>query len=272
MNSLMFLLTENLTIHVSNYAVRPGKLFTGVDMNLSIIIASNENNENYTLSTRYNRWYELQRENLFKNIKYQKIIMDQKACALPKIKKAIEGNILEKIKSLDSLDDILFKGKKDTLYYHSGGRYFRKCIRKKLSNEYKELIVDNESSGSIICLLSSSFYYWFWIVMSDCYHVTKKDVGIIPVPKTIFSDSDLTSLSIMLLEDLDNNAEVRLRKRADGSEQKEVNFYIGKSKPLIDEIDRVLARHYGFTDEELDFIINYDIKYRMGAEDEDGEE
>jgi hypothetical protein len=37
-----------------------------------------------------------------------------------------------------------------------------------------------------------------------------------------------------------------------------------KSKPNIDEIDRVLARHYGFTDEELDFIINYDIKYRMG--------
>ncbi|CAI4034034.1 hypothetical protein DNFV4_04476 [Nitrospira tepida] len=22
--------------------------------------------------------------------------------------------------------------------------------------------------------------------------------------------------------------------------------------------------HYGFTDEELDFIINYDIKHRMG--------
>jgi len=28
----------------------------------------------------------------------------------------------------------------------------------------------------------------------------------------------------------------------------------------------VLAAHYGFTDEELDFIINYDIKYRMGRE------
>ncbi len=38
------------------------------------------------------------------------------------------------------------------------------------------------------------------------------------------------------------------------------------SKPIIDEIDRVLARHYSFTDEELDFIINYDIKYRMGSE------
>ena len=42
------------------------------------------------------------------------------------------------------------------------------------------------------------------------------------------------------------------------------------SKPIIDEIDRVLARHYGFTDEELDFIINYDIKYRMGQDSDDG--
>ena len=41
---------------------------------------------------------------------------------------------------------------------------------------------------------------------------------------------------------------------------------------VIDEIDKVLAKHYGFTDEELDFIINYDIKYRMGDELEgDGE-
>lgn len=37
------------------------------------------------------------------------------------------------------------------------------------------------------------------------------------------------------------------------------------SKPIIDEIDRALARHYGLSDEELDFIINYDVKYRMGA-------
>ena len=44
------------------------------------------------------------------------------------------------------------------------------------------------------------------------------------------------------------------------------------SKPILDEIDRVLAAHYGFTDEELDFIINYDIKYRMGRDAESEEE
>jgi len=41
-------------------------------------------------------------------------------------------------------------------------------------------------------------------------------------------------------------------------------FYINNSK------------HYGFTEDELDFIINYDIKYRMGkvlfGEEDNGEE
>jgi hypothetical protein len=36
--------------------------------------------------------------------------------------------------------------------------------------------------------------------------------------------------------------------------------------------DIVLAKHYGFTDEELDFIINYDIKYRMGREGENADD
>ncbi|MBC8243535.1 MAG: hypothetical protein H8E20_03995 [Verrucomicrobia bacterium] len=38
------------------------------------------------------------------------------------------------------------------------------------------------------------------------------------------------------------------------------------NNPIIDEIDQVLAKHFGFAEEELDFIINYDIKYRMGLD------
>ena len=36
-------------------------------------------------------------------------------------------------------------------------------------------------------------------------------------------------------------------------------------------IDELLAKHYGFTEEELDFIINYNIKYRMGDKLNGGE-
>jgi len=34
----------------------------------------------------------------------------------------------------------------------------------------------------------------------------------------------------------------------------------------------VLAGHYGFIAEELDFILNYDIKYRLGRDTEGEEE
>jgi hypothetical protein len=47
---------------------------------------------------------------------------------------------------------------------------------------------------------------------------------------------------------------------------------LSKSKDILDEIDRVPAVHCGVTEEELDFIINYDIKYRMGREVENEEE
>ena len=46
-----------------------------------------------------------------------------------------------------------------------------------------------------------------------------------------------------------------------------------KCKQVIDQVDRALSEHHQFTDHELDFIVNYDIKYRMGREaaNEDGD-
>jgi hypoxanthine phosphoribosyltransferase len=38
--------------------------------------------------------------------------------------------------------------KTETVYYHSGGRYFRKCLLKALSNEYKPLEVVSWISSS----------------------------------------------------------------------------------------------------------------------------
>ena len=39
-----------------------------------------------------------------------------------------------------------------------------------------------------------------------------------------------------------------------------------KSKKIIDQIDEVLAFHYGLTKREKNFILNYDLKYRMGTD------
>ena len=68
----------------------------------------------------------------------------------------------------------------------------------------------------------------------------------------------------MLMSDLKLNA-VRKRASSQKTGQVEYNeFWPRQSKSIIDEIDNLLAKHYGFTGQELDLIVNYDIKYRMG--------
>ena len=41
-----------------------------------------------------------------------------------------------------------------------------------------------------------------------------------------------------------------------------------RSKNIIDLADAKLAEHFGFFAEDLDFIVNYDVKYRIGQSDE----
>jgi hypothetical protein len=55
-------------------------------------------------------------------------------------------------------------------------------------------------------------------------------------------------------------------KKGPNFTMKKQHFFIKFSKPIIDEIDKLLTKLYKLSNEELDFFINYDIKYRMGDE------
>lgn len=70
------------------------------------------------------------------------------------------------------------------------------------------------------------------------------------------------------MRDLVRNAEKKVINTRGGDKIAYDEFRIGESKPILDEIDTALARHYGFTPVELDFIVNYDIKYRLGRSTE----
>jgi hypothetical protein len=256
-------------LFISNYAVRPGKLFNGVDMNLTVFIGSTKNRESEIIySTNYVRWYEQNRDDLFSSLSYCRIDL-LKDDIIPKIGSitgvAIFNNVFSKSNTIANLR-LTISGNREKIYYHSGGRYFRKCITKSLSNEYKMIEVPERTKNISIGLLSSSLYYLLWIYTSDTFHVTKRDVETIKFPDNILHSQIISRIVITLLKDVWSNVEYRNRNRADGSIQKEANFIVSKSKPIIDQIDTVLAQHYGFTEEELDFIINYDIKYRMGKE------
>ena len=114
-----------------------------------------------------------------------------------------------------------------------------------------------------------TLFYWFVTVFSDCRHVNKREVEAFPfkVERAIKGKlrQELDRLAAKLMTDLDSNSKDRTMKFAHDTLTVQCIFP-RFSKPIIDEIDAALADHYGFTREELDFIINYDIKYRLGAD------
>ena len=234
-------------------------------MNLSIFIGTTcvPQDRSHIFTTAYYRWNEKSRIYLFNTISYVKSNFYEPFAAISKIGSDTDQTIINKLLKHKPLRRLRTKGRENTIYYHSGGRYFRKCIRKKLSNEYKGLSLQKGYSDSILCLLSSSLYYWLWIVLSDCYHVTRFDIDMLPVPNSLIEDNRFHMLSEALVNDLEKNAETRIRRRADGKKQKEVNYYVAKSKGLIDRIDKVLGEHYCLDEDEIYYLINYDAKYRI---------
>jgi len=66
----------------------------------------------------------------------------------------------------------------------------------------------------------------------------------------------LVSKSRDLMKSLQENSRRRRYEYQTSGTVEYDEFYPNKSKQIIDEIDKVLAKHYGFTEEELDFIIN----------------
>ena len=83
--------------------------------------------------------------------------------------------------------------------------------------------------------------------------------------------TQIDRLSNELNASLDDNSEIRTRNQKATGLVHLQTFFVGKSKGLIDEVDVILAKIAGLSDEDADFVINYDIKYRMGADEDDAE-
>ena len=92
-----------------------------------------------------------------------------------------------------------------------------------------------------------------------------------PLPEAALADPALRDLGARSLKDLERNSTMLVREQKQTGTTQTQSFKIQKSKVIIEEIDAAIAKHYGFTQDELDFIVNYDIKYRIGSDDE-GEE
>jgi len=273
----------------ANFDDRPARLFDGLEHIRACIftlVKSETSTNDAVYTTAYNRWYSESRNSLFSLLSMEEstnYIMDG---AIPKIGSPMAKAVRQRLNSFSSLGKELRNSSSHTVYFHNAPQYWIRAMNyvpyfwnerdgEQISTQVKSLCLPTKLVASAVAAtLNSSLFYWWFILLSDCRHLNMREIEWFPLGLEKMAENTKQELAILtdkLMRDLKVHAQ---RKEAYYKTTGQVaydEFYPKYSKPIIDEIDRVLAKHYGFTEEELDFIINYDIKYRMGkdAEEED---
>lgn len=288
---LQKLFTNRAVTWLSSYAWRPAKLFEGANMLLAILITTKSATANL-YSTKYYRWQGEFRDFLFPNLKYYSDSSLVKKGTIAKTPSAIYSTILKKESNVSNQITInsFFRDNPTDYqaFYFRAVLYWVKVLNEEpifkengkhtTTGEMKPIYFDDGTMQKvIISVLSSSLYFLHYTVWSSCQVINSRDF-LFPFNYNSLSPelkSELKKLGNKLIKDFQDKSELMIRNYSNRGRvftMEKQYFYIKKSKPLIDEIDKVLAQHYGFTEEELDFIINYDIKYRMGLGRGNGEE
>jgi len=140
--------------------------------------------------------------------------------------------------------------------------------KKVFASEIIECKYLSDYYQGILATVNSNLIVWFYNLFSDMRHISKGMINLFPIPLSL-DNTQLNEIANRLMISFEENVKVR---SSNSKEIREKYYQPRISKPIIDEIDNTLAEHYYFTEEELDFIINYDIKYRMGKELENEEE
>lgn len=279
--SIQNLSLASLDAYLSYYSRRPGKLFDGVDQCICIFMGSKvHGNKNHWHSTGYQRWLTEARAHLFEQIEYSTINAErwhERYRLFPKLGTELEREVLERLYSFPKMSSVMNEDGQP-FYVHRISRYFIKATNfvpffrsdrdgEKRSDDFKlyRAIGDRESTLAVLAL-NSSLFYWFWRVLFDGYHCGKDNISDFAEISSI-SGIETTSAKLLLSELMDSYRDNSSRKSTfyKGSGNVEYDeFKIGKSKEILDRIDQCLLKSISFTDEQLDYIINYDIKYRMG--------
>lgn len=260
-------------IKTSSYAVAPKPIFENAVVNTTIIFCLKDDkpNEHIFATKMYRRNADFNIHSLVSNLEFIEVKDMKLVGRYPKISLPIERTILSKIFSHKTkIQDLLKPSGKPIYYRTTGGRYF-KVITNFSTGSSKEKPVyfaDEHIANAVGGILSSNLYFWFWQIYSNNLDLKSYELEQFRIP-AINEESlkEIGKLYEAYLEDIEQNVEVR---QSSGKGKYLVDTFkwykIQKSKLFIDQIDDLIDPLYGLTPEEIDFIKNYEIKFRLSDE------
>jgi len=249
--------------YILSYADRPSCLFTGVHQKLSILITRKGKETHTVYTSNYKHWYKEERDTIFNDVQIIENPLITKEY-YPKLSNSLEISIYKKIHT-QGFDNLLshLVSSGNSIFVNMRACFWIKAFdTPQSSKEYKSFSCDPELKHALTAILNSSLFYFHWICISDCWHITTKDLASFRFPFNkhnkdhMYIINNLNTLTQRLM------TELQLTKIEINTVQTTHEYKHKLCKYIIDEIDDALAIAYGLTPQECEYIKGYCSKYR----------
>lgn len=246
--------------YILSYSDRPDCLFTSVHQKLCVLFGRNaETTQNIIYTGNYRYWYKEERGELFNSTEVVKNTFVQDDF-IPKLGTRIDSNVYRKLMRHGTELIRMLENDNVPIYLNMRAAFWIKSfLTPHRGAEYKEFKCQNQNYANFcMCLLNSSLFWWYWICISDCWHITRKELIGFKVPD--IENFETTNR-------LANSLEQRLEetKVFVGTKQTDYEYKHKECVNVIHEIDDYINSLYGLTDEESIYIKNFSHRYRIGG-------
>lgn len=260
MNKIRTFLKESLSEqYLLSYSDRPDCLFASVHQKLNIIIAKKGGEKRYYTSN-YKYWYKKERSTLFDNIQLNDSTDLVTDAFIPKIGNKLEQKIFKKVYSTKNSIYSRINDTGKPLYLNMRATFWLKAfLNEHKGSEYKVFNFTDDDYYFIMCLFNSSLFWWFWVCISDCWHITQKELKSIRIPTSFNRET-----AKLLAEELEKMLEET--KLYVGTKQTDYEYKHKSCLTAIHRIDDYISASYGLNKREAEYIKMYNLKYRIGVE------
>jgi len=280
---LQKLLLEQQELHIASFSDQHGRLFPLPHPRLCILLAqktgATQARPGKVFTTPYIKVGYKQRASLFERLSYTEVTQQTRPGLIPRYGLPLELDIQHKLAGQSRLlGSYLQADGNYALYYTRKLSWFVQVTpfiplilneqgQQRAPSELKLLRFASAVHARIAFVaLNSNLFYWLITTGSDCRNLNQREILRLPLDLAgiQFSRQErLSQLSQALEQDLQDNSILRSMRFSGQGKLTIQCMYPAQSKRLIDEIDRLLAPHYGLTEAELDFLLSYDHQYRQ---------
>ena len=246
--------------YILSFADRPDCLFDSVHQKLCILIGKNKRGPVTLYTGNYQYWYKEEREKLFQR---QQVIKNDYQCSnfIPKLGNKMDMDIYEKVTNpikTKSLYEVSRHGC-ESVYLNRRETFWMKAYRTKIDDpEYKVFsFATAQEADFCYCVINSSLFWWYWICVSDCWHVSKT-LNSFRMP--MIPNIDKASTLASLLRD-----KLEATKVYVGTKQTQYEYKHRECLEEIHAIDDYINAAYGLTDSESEYIKSFAIRYRTSG-------